>query len=90
MRKIISCKVIKSIPLHNSSDELHFKNRIKNKSHKISDSSRTPNTKKCLWEPEASSNNNHSRQSVTYTHRLDIIRTSIDNGFTTKRLDFYI
>jgi hypothetical protein len=90
MRKVISCKVIRSIPLHKCNDEPRYTSRLKNKSYKINDSSPIPNMKTGLWEPEASSNNNHSRQSVTYTHRLDIIRTSIDNGFTTKRLDFYV
>jgi hypothetical protein len=90
MRKVISCKVIRSIPLHNNGEKLHFKSRIKNKSHKINDYYPIPDMKTGFWEPEASSNNNDNRQSVTYTHRLDIIRTSIDNGFTTKRLDFYV
>ena len=103
MRKRISCKVIRTIPLSKSSCELRHTSRPSDKSHKMSDAARTPNTKKCVWEPAANAQVKHSGNSVrdpkahksalgtlTYTDRLDIARVSIDDGLTAQILDFYV
>jgi len=103
MRKRISCRVIRTIPLSKSSDELRHASMSNDKSHKISNTGRTPNTKKCVWEPAANAQVKHSGNSVrdpeahksalgtlTYTDRLDITRMSIDDGLTAQILDFYV
>ena len=103
MRKRISCRVIRTIPLSKSSDELRHASMSNDKSHKMSDAARTPNTKKCVWEPAANAQVKHSGNSVrdpkahksalgtlTYTDRLDIARVSIDDGLTAQILDFYV
>ncbi len=103
MRKRISCRVIRTIPLSKSSCELRHISRSSDKSHKMSDAARTPNTKKCVWEPAANAQVKHSGNSVrdpkahkpalgtvTYTDRLDITRVSIDDGLTAQILDFYV
>ena len=103
MRKRISCKVIRAIPLSKSSCELRHTSRSNDKSHKMSDAAGTPNTKKCVCEPAANAQVKHSGNSVrdpkahrsalgtvTYTDRLDITRVSIDDGLTAQILDFYV
>ena len=103
MRKRISCRVIRTIPLSKSSCELRHTSRSNNKSHKMNDAARTPNTKKCVWEPAANAQVKHSGNSVrdpkdhksalgtvTYTDRLDVTRVSIDDGLTAQILDFYV
>ncbi len=90
MRKRISCRVIRTIPLSKSSDELRHASMSNDKSHKISNTTRTPNTKKCVWETAANAQVKHSGNSITYTDRLDITRRSIDDGLTAQILDFYV
>lgn len=102
MRKRISCRVIRTIPLSKSSCELRHTSRSNDKSHKMSDAARTPNTKKCVWEPanaqvKHSSNpvRNHKAYkpalgTLTYTDRSDIARVSIDDGLTAQILDCYV
>ena len=103
MRKRISCRVIRTIPLSKSSDELRHASMSNDKSHKISNTARTPNTKKCVWETAANAQVKHSGNSVrdpkahksalgilTYTDRLDITRMSINDGLTSQILDFYV
>ena len=103
MRKRISCRVIRTIPLSVSSDELRHAGRSNDKSHKISNTARTLNTKKCVWEPAANAQVKHFDNSVrdlkahksplgilTYTDRLDIKRMSINDGLTAQILDFYV
>ena len=103
MRKRISCKVIRTIPLNRSSRELRHISRSNNKSHKMNDAARTPSTKKNVWEPAANAQVKHASSSVkdlkahksafgnlTYTDRLDIARVSIDDGLTAQVLDIYV
>jgi len=104
MKKRISCRVIRTIPLSKSSScELRHTSRSSDKSHKMSDAAGTPNTKKCVCEPAANAQVKHSGNPVrdpkaykpalgtlTYTDRLDIARVSIDDGLTAQILDFYV
>ncbi len=103
MRKRISCKVIRTIPLSKSSCELRHTSRSSDKSHKMSDAARTPNAKKYVWEPAANAQVKHSGNLVrdpkaykpalgtlTYTDRSDIARVSIDDGLTAQILDCYV
>lgn len=90
MRKRIPCKVIRTIPLSKSSDELRHTSRSNVKSRNISDAPRTRYTTKRVWEPAANAQVKHSGNSVTYTDRLDITRMSLDDGLTAQILDFYV
>jgi len=91
MRKRISCKVIRTIPLSKSSDELRHTSRPNDKPHKISDTAaRTAKTKNCVWEPCANVQARHTSNSVTYTDRLDTTRMSIDDSLTAQVLDLYV
>ena len=103
MRKRISCRVIRTIPLSKSSCELRHTSRSNDKSHKMSDAAGAPSTKKCVWEPAANAQVKHSGNSVrdpkahrsalgtvTYTDRLDITRVTIDDGLKAQILDFYV
>lgn len=90
MRKRITCRVIRTIPLSKSSGELRHASRSNDKSHKISDAARNLNIKKCIWEPAANAQVKHSTNSVTYTDRFDTIRMSIGDGLTAQILDFYV
>ena len=103
MRKRISCRVIRTIPLSKSSCELRHTSRSNDKSHKMSDAAGAPNTKKCVWEPAANAQVKHSGNSVrdpkahksalgilTYTDRLNITRMSINDGLTAQVLDIYV
>ncbi len=91
MRKRISCKVIRTIPLSTNSSELRDASMSNDRSHNISDSaSRTLTTKKYIWEPAANAQAGHTNNSVTYTDRLDITRMSINDGLTAQILDIYV
>ncbi|MFB0552192.1 MAG: hypothetical protein ACETWQ_02655 [Phycisphaerae bacterium] len=91
MRKRISCKVIRTIPLSMCSSELRHASRSNDKPHNISNAAAgSPNTKKCVWEPAANAQARHTSNSVTYTDRLDITRMAIYNGLTAQALDFYV
>jgi len=103
MRKRISCKVIRTIPLSMCSSELRHESRSNHKPHNISNASRTPNTKKYVWESAANAQVKHSGNSVrdpkahksalgtlTYTDRLNITRMSINDGLTAQVLDIYV
>ena len=104
MRKTISCKVIRTIPLSKSSCELRHASRSNNKPHNISNSAgRIPNAKKCVWKPAAKARGKHPGNPVrdpkahkpalgilTYTDRLDIARVSINDGLTAQVLDLYV
>jgi len=90
MRKRIPCRVIRTVPLSKSSDDLRHTSRSNDKSHKMSDAARTTNTKKCVWESAANAQVKHASNSFTYTDRLDIPRVSIDDGLTAQILDFYV
>jgi hypothetical protein len=103
MIKRISCKVIRTIPLSRCSSELRHESRSNDNNHKISDAaSRTPNTKKYVWESAANAQVKNSGNSVrdpkahksalgilTYTDRLNITRMSINDGLTARVLDIY-
>ncbi len=103
MRKRISCKVIRTIPLSMCRSELRHESRSNHKPHNISNASGTTNTKKYVWESAANAQVKHSGNSVrdpkayrsalgtvTYTDRLDITRVSIDDGLTAQILDCYV
>lgn len=91
MRKRISCKVIRTIPLSKSSSELRHASMSNDKPHNISDTAAgIPNTKKWVWEPAANAHERHTGSSVTYTDRLDITRIPIKDGLTEQVLDCYV
>jgi len=90
MIKRISCKVIRTIPLSKSSVELRHASRSNHKPHNISNASRTPNTKKYVWESAANAQARHTNNSVTYTGRLNITRMSINDGLTAQVVDIYV
>ncbi|MFZ2146812.1 MAG: hypothetical protein WAV28_06295 [Sedimentisphaerales bacterium] len=91
MRKRISCKVIRTIPLSKSSSELRHSSRSNDQFHNISDAgARTTNTKKWVWGTAANAQERHTSNSVTYTDRLDITKMSIDDCLTAHVLDLYV
>ena len=90
MRKRISCKVIRTIPLSMCSRELRHASRSNDKPHNISNASRTPNTKKYVWESAANAQAGHTNNSVTYTGRLNITRMSINDGLRAQVVDIYV
>lgn len=90
MRKRISCKVIRTIPLSQCGVELRHESRSNHKPHNISNASRTPNTKKYVWESAANAQARRTNNSFTYSDRLDIKRMSIDDGLTAQVLDIYV
>jgi hypothetical protein len=90
MRKRISCKVVRSIPLIKSSDELRHSSTSNIKSDKFRDTAGIPNTKKYAWEPAVTTKAKHAGYSVTYTDRLSLTRIPLDNGLTAQTLDFYV
>ena len=103
MRKTISCKVIRTIPLSQCGVELRRAGRSNDEPHNISNAAVIPNTKKYVWEPAANAQARHTNNSVrdpkahrsalgtfTYTDRLDITRMSINDGLTAQVLDIYV
>jgi len=91
MRKRISCKVIRTIPLIKSSSELRYASMSNNKPYNISDTTAgIPNTKKRVWEAAANTQDRHASNSVTYTDRLDITRMPNEDGLTAQVLDCYV
>ncbi|HUU19172.1 MAG TPA: hypothetical protein VMW72_18620 [Sedimentisphaerales bacterium] len=91
MRKRISCKVIRTIPLSRCGFELRHASMSNDRSHNISDSAAgNPNTRKYVWEPAANAQARHTSNSVTYTDRLDVTRMSNDDGLTAQVLDLYV
>ena len=80
MRKRISCKVIRTIPLGTSVDEKHSTSRLNDMSHNINNGTRTSGTNPRCKE---------FGKSVIYTDRLKIRRIPIDNRLTTSILNFY-
>jgi len=91
MRKRISCKVIRTIPLSQCGVELPRASRSNDKPRNISNAAAgNPNTKKCVCEPAANAQARHTNNSVTYTDRLDITRMSINDGLTAHVLDLYV
>lgn len=89
MIKRISCKVIRTIPLSKSIDELHYTSRSKDKSDNINNSTSPPKTNKCVWETSADPRVQDFGKSVVYTHRMNITRIPIDNGLTAPKLNCY-
>ena len=89
MIKRISCKVIRTIPLSKSIDELHYTSRSKDRSDNIKNATRTPNTNKCVWETSTDPRVQEFGKSVVYTHRMNITRIPIDNGLTALKLNCY-
>ena len=91
MRKRISCKVIRTIPLSQCGVELRRASSSNDKPINISNTAAgNPNTKKCVWGPAANAQVRLTSNSVTYTDRLDITRMSIDDGLTSQVLDLYV
>ena len=89
MRKRISCRVIRTIPLSKSIDELSSTSRSNDKSHNINNATSTSNTNKCVWETTTNPRVKNFVKSVIYTDRLHIKRIPIDNGLTTPILNCY-
>jgi len=89
MRKRISCKVIRTIPLSLNIDELHHKSRSNDRSHNIDNSSRTSKTSKCVWETTTNPQVKNFSTSVVYTHRMNIKRIPLDNGLKSLNLNFF-
>ena len=84
MRKRISCKVVRSIPLSRSSYGLRNVHIIisNDKPHNISDVS--------IKNPGANAQVRHAGNSFIYTDRLDITRVPINDGLTAQSIDFYV
>jgi hypothetical protein len=78
MRKKISCKVIRTIPLGKSIDELRYSSRPSDKSH--DNTTRTSTTNPQVQD---------FSKSVIYTDRLNIKSIPMDKGLTTPRLNIY-
>jgi hypothetical protein len=89
MRKRIPCKVIRTIPLNSSIDKVVYKSRPNVKSHKIGNSTETPNTKRFIWETTTDPRVKDFGKSVIYTERLNITRIPTDNGFRAQTINFY-
>jgi hypothetical protein len=89
MRKRISCKVIRTIPLNSSIDEVDSTSRPNVKPPKIDNSTGTPNTNRFAWETTTDPGVKDFGKSVIYTERLNITRIPTDNGFTAQRINFY-
>ena len=89
MIKRISCKVIRTIPLNKSIDELRYTSRSNDKSNNINNATRTPNTNKRVWETSTNPLVKDFGKSVVYTHRMNITRIPIDNGLTSPKLNCY-
>ncbi|MCP4613736.1 MAG: hypothetical protein GY845_34035 [Planctomycetes bacterium] len=87
MRKRISCKVISTIPFSSNIDELRHKNRSNDRSHNINNGTRIPktNVRETITNPQVKD----FSKSVVYTHRMNIKRIPIDNGFTALNINFY-
>jgi len=89
MRKKISCKVIRSIPLSKNIDELRYTSRSNDRSHNINNGTRTPKTNKHVWETTTNPRVKDFSKTVVYTHRMNITRIPIDNGLTALKLNCY-
>ena len=89
MIKRISCKVIRTIPLSKSIDELRYTSRLNNRSDNVRHATRTPKTNKCVWETSTDPRVKDFGKSVVYTQRMNITRMPIDNGLTAGNLNFY-
>ncbi len=90
MRKRISCKVIRTIPLSQCGFELRHESRSNDKPLNISNAAaENPNTEEYVWGSAANAQARHIRNSVTYTDRLNITRMSIDDSLTAQALDLY-
>jgi hypothetical protein len=90
MRKRISCKVIRTIPLSHNIDEFHHRSRSNVKSHNINNTRRTAKTNTRIWETSANPRVKDFDKSVVYTNRMNITRIPIDNGHTSPKLNCYI
>ena len=89
MRKRISCKVIRTIPLSKNIDELRYTSRSNVKSYNINNATRTSNTNKCDWETSANPRVKDFSNSVVYTARMNITRIPIDNRLRAPKLNCY-
>ena len=89
MRKVISCKVIRTIPLVNNSD-LRYKIKSDVKSHNINNASGISNTNQRIQEISINPKIKGANKSVLYTKRLDISRIPIENSYTASILNCYI
>ena len=89
MRKRISCKVIRTIPLRPNIDELRDKIKSNNRSHNINNNHSTPKINKCFWETTTNPEVKDFSKSVVYTHRMNLTSIPIDNGLKSLNLNFY-
>ena len=90
MRKVISCKVIRTIPLVNNNRDLRNKARADVKSHNINNSVGIPNTHQRMQETSVNNQAKSIKKSVIYTKQLDITRISIENSYPASTLNCYI
>lgn len=78
MRKRISCRVIRSIPLSKSSDILHHTSMSNDSYHKMGP------------EPSQNAQVRYCGNAAIYIDRLEITRVPTDDGLTPQILDFYV
>ena len=90
MRKVISCKVIRTIPLGFSSGDLRYKIKSDNKSHNINNATGIPKSNQRIQEISVNPHAKSTNKSVIYTKRLDISRIPIENSYTASTLNCYI
>lgn len=88
MRKVITCKVIRTIPL-NSSDAVRSSSGLKDKSYNIHNAARGPMANQ--WSSEMSVNPQAEQacKTILYTNNMKISRIPIDNGFTASTINCY-
>jgi hypothetical protein len=89
MRKKITCKVVRTIPLNININDFRSTNRSNVKSRYINSDRSISKTNKYTQETTTNHRAKDSSNSVIYTDRLNITRIPIDNGYTAQTLNFY-
>lgn len=84
MRKVITCKVIRTIPL-NSSDAVRSSSGLKDKSY----TAREPMANQWSSEMSVNPHAEQARKTILYTNNMKISRIPIDNGFTASTINCY-
>ena len=90
MRKVVPCKVIRTIPLVNNNRDLRNKVRSNVKSHNINNTIGIPNTNQHMQETSVNNQAKSIKKSVIYTKQLDITSISIKNDYSVSTLNCYI
>lgn len=89
MRKIISCKVVRTIPLSQSCKTLRHKNGSAVKSHNINNDSIIRNSHQQIREIHINPQTQSSNKSVLYTKQLNISRIPVENGYSASIFNYY-